>query len=82
MPVEVKAGSLVLLHGANVHRSGENTSPQSRHAYAMVRGCSLVRLGGPVGQRLGCQSNVLPGDQLQHPKGGGTVLATGVRALG
>lgn len=35
VPVEVKAGSLVLLHGANVHRSGENTSPQSRHAYAL-----------------------------------------------
>ncbi|KAL4457864.1 hypothetical protein ABPG75_012729 [Micractinium tetrahymenae] len=35
VPVEVKAGSLVLLHGANVHRSGENTGPQSRHAYAM-----------------------------------------------
>jgi len=37
VPVEVPAGSLVLLHGANVHLSKENTSPLSRHAYAMVR---------------------------------------------
>ncbi|PSC71492.1 phytanoyl-dioxygenase [Micractinium conductrix] len=35
VPVEVKAGSLVLLHGANVHRSSENSSPLSRHAYSM-----------------------------------------------
>lgn len=32
---QVRAGSLVLLHGANVHLSKENTSPLSRHAYAM-----------------------------------------------
>jgi Phytanoyl-CoA dioxygenase (PhyH) len=30
---QVKAGTLVLLHGANVHFSHENTSPHSRHAY-------------------------------------------------
>lgn len=35
VPVEVKAGSLVLLHGGNVHLSKENTSPHSRHAYSM-----------------------------------------------
>jgi ectoine hydroxylase-related dioxygenase (phytanoyl-CoA dioxygenase family) len=35
VPVEVAAGSLVLLHGANVHLSRENSSPQSRHAYTM-----------------------------------------------
>ena len=31
--VQVKAGTLVLLHGANVHFSHENTSQHSRHAY-------------------------------------------------
>lgn len=35
VPLEVKAGALVLLHGANVHFSYENTSPHSRHAYSM-----------------------------------------------
>jgi Phytanoyl-CoA dioxygenase (PhyH) len=35
VPVEVKAGSLVLLDGANVHYSNENTSPYSRHAYSV-----------------------------------------------
>lgn len=35
VPVEVPAGSLVLLHGANVHLSRENSSPQSRHAYSV-----------------------------------------------
>lgn len=34
-PVQVKAGSLVLLHGANVHYSNENTSGISRHAYSV-----------------------------------------------
>ena len=33
--VQVKAGSLVLLHGANVHYSNENTSGKSRHAYSV-----------------------------------------------
>ena len=32
---QVKAGSLVLLHGANVHYSNENTSGKSRHAYSV-----------------------------------------------
>ncbi|CAL5226868.1 g9740 [Coccomyxa viridis] len=35
VPLEVPSGSLVLLHGANVHFSYSNTSPQSRHAYSM-----------------------------------------------
>ncbi|KAK9802831.1 hypothetical protein WJX73_003968 [Symbiochloris irregularis] len=35
VPVEVKAGSLVLLHGANVHYSNENSSGISRHAYSV-----------------------------------------------
>ncbi|KAI3436792.1 hypothetical protein D9Q98_006203 [Chlorella vulgaris] len=35
VPLEAKAGSLVLLHGANVHTSKENNSPVSRHAYTM-----------------------------------------------
>ena len=34
-PLEVPSGSLVLLHGALVHFSYENTSPRSRHAYSM-----------------------------------------------
>lgn len=34
-PLECTAGTLVLLHGANVHYSAENTSPLSRHSYAM-----------------------------------------------
>lgn len=35
VPLEVKAGSLVLLHGSLVHQSFENTSPKSRHAYSI-----------------------------------------------
>ncbi|KAL3675857.1 hypothetical protein R1sor_025805 [Riccia sorocarpa] len=35
VPLEVKAGSLVLLHGLLVHQSFENTSPKSRHAYSV-----------------------------------------------
>ncbi len=35
IPIEVPSGSLVLLHGANVHFSYSNTSPHSRHAYSM-----------------------------------------------
>jgi len=34
-PIEVKAGTLVLLHGANLHKSFENTSGKSRHAFTM-----------------------------------------------
>ncbi|MCO5604000.1 hypothetical protein L7F22_058157 [Adiantum nelumboides] len=35
VPLEVKAGCLVLLHGSLVHQSFENTSPKSRHAYSI-----------------------------------------------
>lgn len=35
VPVEVAAGSLVLLHGACVHYSKENLSNKSRHAYTL-----------------------------------------------
>lgn len=35
VPLEVPSGSLVLLHGANVHFSYENRSGKSRHAYSM-----------------------------------------------
>ncbi|KAG2494945.1 hypothetical protein HYH03_006880 [Edaphochlamys debaryana] len=34
-PLECEAGTLVLLHGENVHYSAENTSPVSRHSYSM-----------------------------------------------
>ena len=34
-PLEVTAGTLVVLHGSNVHGSSANTSPHSRHAYSM-----------------------------------------------
>lgn len=34
-PLEVPAGTLVLLHGANVHFSRANTSTKSRHAYSV-----------------------------------------------
>lgn len=34
-PLEVSAGTLVVLHGSNVHGSSKNTSPASRHAYSM-----------------------------------------------
>ncbi len=43
VPLEVKAGSLVVLHGANLHMSKENTSPASRHAYSVhyaEQGCA------------------------------------------
>ncbi|GFR47814.1 hypothetical protein Agub_g9591 [Astrephomene gubernaculifera] len=35
VPLECPAGTLVLLQGENVHYSAENTSPVSRHSYAM-----------------------------------------------
>lgn len=35
VPLEVKAGTMVILHGACVHLSYENHSPKSRHAYAV-----------------------------------------------
>jgi phytanoyl-CoA hydroxylase len=34
-PIECSAGTLVLLHGENVHYSAENTSPVSRHSWAL-----------------------------------------------
>ena len=43
-PLETPKGTLVLLHGSNVHGSNANTSPHSRHAYSMhvVEGASGV----------------------------------------
>ncbi|HEX2269578.1 MAG TPA: phytanoyl-CoA dioxygenase family protein [Pyrinomonadaceae bacterium] len=35
VPLEVKKGSLILLHGLLPHRSFENRSPRSRHAYTL-----------------------------------------------
>ena len=35
VPLEVEAGTLVVLHGQLVHFSHQNTSPASRHAYTM-----------------------------------------------
>lgn len=34
-PLEAEAGTLVVLHGRLPHLSHENTSPVSRHAYAL-----------------------------------------------
>ena len=33
VPLEIDAGTLVVLHGSLVHKSDENRSPLSRHAY-------------------------------------------------
>jgi phytanoyl-CoA hydroxylase len=35
VPIEVKAGSLVVIHGDLIHQSFENQSPKSRHAYSV-----------------------------------------------
>jgi phytanoyl-CoA hydroxylase len=35
VPLPVQAGTLVVLHGLLPHRSGENRSPRSRHAYSV-----------------------------------------------
>jgi len=35
VPLEVKQGTLVVLHGLLPHKSGANTSPRSRHAYSL-----------------------------------------------
>ncbi|KAK7317883.1 hypothetical protein RJT34_02480 [Clitoria ternatea] len=35
VPVEVKAGSLVVIHGDLIHQSFENQSPKSRHVYSL-----------------------------------------------
>ncbi|XP_023516663.1 phytanoyl-CoA dioxygenase [Cucurbita pepo subsp. pepo] len=35
VPIEVRAGSLVVIHGDLIHQSFENHSPKSRHAYSL-----------------------------------------------
>nr|AFK42779.1 unknown [Lotus japonicus] len=35
VPIEVKSGSLVVIHGDLIHQSFENLSPKSRHAYSL-----------------------------------------------
>ena len=35
LPLEVKKGSLILLHGRLPHQSGHNSSNKSRHAYTL-----------------------------------------------
>jgi hypothetical protein len=35
VPLEVPAGTMVLIHGAVLHMSKENTSGKSRHAYSV-----------------------------------------------
>ncbi|KAL4612578.1 hypothetical protein ACB092_08G209900 [Castanea dentata] len=35
VPIEVKAGSMVVIHGDLIHQSFENQSPKSRHAYSL-----------------------------------------------
>ncbi|KAL8137582.1 hypothetical protein V2J09_003583 [Rumex salicifolius] len=35
VPLEVKAGSLLVIHGDLIHQSFENQSPSSRHAYSL-----------------------------------------------
>ena len=35
VPLEVKKGTLVVLHGLLPHKSGANTSSKSRHAYSV-----------------------------------------------
>jgi phytanoyl-CoA hydroxylase len=35
VPLEVPAGTLVVLHGLLPHRSDTNRSPRSRHAYSV-----------------------------------------------
>ncbi|CAL4935511.1 unnamed protein product [Urochloa decumbens] len=43
VPLEVKSGGLVIIHGDLVHKSFENLSPTSRHAYVLhvveTKGC-------------------------------------------
>ena len=34
-PLEVKAGTLIVLHNSNVHYSEHNSSSKSRHAYSL-----------------------------------------------
>ncbi|XP_010553849.1 PREDICTED: phytanoyl-CoA dioxygenase [Tarenaya hassleriana] len=35
VPIEMKAGSLIAIHGDLIHQSYENLSPKSRHAYSL-----------------------------------------------
>ena len=35
IPLEAKSGSLILLHGNNIHMSYQNLSNKSRHAYTL-----------------------------------------------
>jgi len=44
VPIEVKRGTLVIMHGSLVHKSAPNLSDQPRHAYTLhiVRSISLV----------------------------------------
>lgn len=53
VPLEVRQGSLILLHGLLPHRSFENKSPRSRHAYTL----HLVHAG----------ANYAAGNWLQRP---------------
>jgi len=43
IPVEVNAGDVVVIHGRVIHKSSENTSTKSRHAYTihLVEGDSV-----------------------------------------
>ncbi|PON78786.1 Phytanoyl-CoA dioxygenase [Parasponia andersonii] len=47
VPIEVKAGSLVVIHGDLIHRSLENESSKSRHAYGLhiidTEGCKWAQ---------------------------------------
>ncbi|VVA39167.1 PREDICTED: phytanoyl-CoA dioxygenase [Prunus dulcis] len=47
VPIEVKAGSLVVIHGDLIHQSFENQSSKSRHAYSLhvvdTDGCKWAR---------------------------------------
>lgn len=47
VPIEVKAGSLVVIHGDLIHQSFENQSSKSRHAYSIhvvdTEGCKWTQ---------------------------------------
>ena len=54
VPLEVSKGSLILLHGLLPHRSFENRSPRSRHAYTL--------------HLIGAQTNYPVDNWLQRPE--------------
>ena len=54
VPLEVSKGSLILLHGLLPHRSFENRSPRSRHAYTL--------------HLIGANANYPAGNWLQRPE--------------